>query len=357
MPDAASPIERVAAHDAWLWLSTAGDAVLAAGFLALACVLLRALQQRADLPRLSMLTLAACLSLLSLTHGIALWDLWDAQPWLLVAAKQAAAAATTLGVICSWRQLPQLLSLPTRAEVAQSQADSKAESEAVEASSHAELESFMSTVSHDLRSPLTTIAGQAGLLELSLGAQANEDTKRRVQRIHHSVRHMSQIIEALLTLSRIARQELRPQPLDLTALAHQTIDALRRKEPQRTVNVEIQPELRATGDPRMVADLLGHLLGNAWKFTARTEHARIEVGTTQHDGVAALFVRDNGAGFDMAYASKLFKPFQRLHPPSEFEGAGIGLASAARLVARHGGKIWVEAAPKAGAVFYFTLAA
>jgi light-regulated signal transduction histidine kinase (bacteriophytochrome) len=193
-------------------------------------------------------------------------------------------------------------------------------------------------------------------LELSLGAQANDDLKRRVQRIHRSVRYMSQLIDALLALSRIARHELRPELLDISALAHQTLEGLKHQEPQRAVNITIQPDLHAQGDRRMVSDLLGHVLGNAWKFTARTPDARIEVGTTRDGAAAALFVRDNGAGFDMAYAPKLFKPFQRLHPPSEFEGAGIGLASAARIVSRHGGKIWVQATPSAGAVFYFTLA-
>jgi signal transduction histidine kinase len=356
MPDAASPTDgalpsssdSTAGHDALLWLNAAGDAVIALGCLGLALLVLRALQQRADLPRPGLLALATCLSLLAVTHIFAVWNLWAEHPWLLVGAKHVAAAAALTSVACSWRQLPHLLALPTRQELVRCQA-------ALE-NSHAEQEIFMSSVSHDLRSPLTTIAGQAGLLELSLGAHGSDDLKRRVQRIHHSVRHMSQLIEALLALSRIARSELQPQLLDISALARQTIDELERKEPQREVTVTIEPELRAHGDRRMVTDLLGHVLGNAWKFTARTPGARIEVGATLADGVPTLFVRDNGAGFDMAYATKLFKPFQRLHTPSEFEGAGVGLASAARIVSRHGGKIWVEAKPKEGAVLYFTLA-
>jgi signal transduction histidine kinase len=355
MPDAASPTDGAQSsnsstmdQDALLWLGAAGDAVIAIACLGLALLLLRAVQQRSDWPRAALLTLAACLSLLAATHAVAIGNLWSLPAWLLIGVKQAAAAATLISLICAWRQLPRLLSLPTREELASSRA--------ALASSNEELESFMSSVSHDLRSPLTTIAGQAGLLELSLGTQASDDLKRRVQRIHHSVRHMSQLIEALLALARVARHELRPEPLDISTLAQQTLDELQRKEPQRTVNVTIQPGLHALADRRLASDLLAHLLGNAWKFTARTQDARIEVGAVGDGRTAALCVRDNGAGFDMTYAPKLFKPFQRLHPPSEFEGAGIGLASAARIVSRHGGKIWAEATPKAGAVFYFTLA-
>jgi signal transduction histidine kinase len=340
-------------HDAWLWFSAIGDALIAVACIGLSLLVLKAMQRRTDLPQRSLSALAVCLLLLGVAHGLAvwdlwdLWDLWDFQTWLLVVAKDVAAVAALVSVAWSWRELPQLLSLPSREHVRRAEA-------ALERS-HEELESFMSSVSHDLRSPLTTIAGQAGLLELSLGANATDDLKRRVQRIHHSVRHMSQLIEALLALSRIARHELRPESLDISALTQQIIDEFKRREPHREVSVTIQPELRGWGDRRMVTDLLGHVLGNAWKFTARTTPARIEVGATQTAGITALYVRDNGAGFDMVYEPKLFKPFQRLHKPSEFEGAGIGLVSAARILARHGGKIWVEATPNAGAAFYFTL--
>jgi signal transduction histidine kinase len=355
MSDAASPADSPLQslgnsdrwHDALVWLGGIGDGLIAAACVGLSLLLLKALQRRADLRRPSLGALAMCLLLLGVAHGLAVWNLWDSQPWLLVGVKNAAAAAALLSAACSWRGLPQLLTLPNREQLTRV--------EAALQRSYEEQEIFMSSVSHDLRSPLTTIAGQAGLLELSLGAHATDDLKRRVQRIHHSVRHMSQLIEALLALSRITRNELRSEPLDISALCQQIIDELKRKEPQREVSITIQPELRAQGDKRMVTDLLGHLLGNAWKFTARTPQARIEVVAAHNAQTTALCVRDNGAGFDMTYEPKLFKPFQRLHPPSEFEGAGIGLASAARIVARHSGKIWVEAAPNAGAAFYFTL--
>ena len=346
-----SPLQSLNDSDRWhgalLWLSAIGDALIAAACIGLSLLLFKALQRRADLPRPSLTALAVCLLLVGVTHGVAIWNLWDLQAWLWVGVKNAAAAAAVVSAAYAWRELPQLLLLPSREQLARAETSL--------ARSHEEMESFMSSVSHDLRSPLTTIAGQAGLLELSLGAHASEDLKRRVQRIHHSVRHMSQLIESLLALSRIARHELRPEKLDISALCQQIFDELKRKEPQREVSVIIQPQLQACGDRRLVTDLLGHVLGNAWKFTSRTPRARIEVGIAEKSGTTALCVRDNGAGFDMVYEPKLFKPFQRLHGPSEFEGAGIGLASAARIIARHGGKIWVEAAPNAGAAFYFTL--
>lgn len=332
--------------NALLWLNAIGDAAIAAACCSLAWLLLRLLQRRADLPQVGIVALASFLLVLAAVHLLDIWSLWQALPGVLAAFKQAATFAAIVATALLWRHVPTFLALPSRAELDSSQADLQR--------SHDELEGFMSSVSHDLRSPLTTIAGQAGLLELSLGANATEDLKRRVNRIHHSVRHMSELIEALLALSRIARHELRAEVLDISALAQQTVDELRRKDPQREVSVAIQPQLQARGDRRMVTDLLHHVLGNAWKFTSRTAQASIEVGVS-NDTPPALYVRDNGAGFDMVYEPKLFKPFQRLHPPAEFEGAGIGLASAARIVARHGGKIWVKAQPNAGAVFYFTL--
>jgi signal transduction histidine kinase len=334
-------------HDALLSLHVIGDVVIAAGCCALALLLLHLRRRRNDVPNAGFLALVTCLLLVGTAQLLSIWTLWHIQHWLLGVIKLAAAIAAVVAAALLWRRVPALVGLPSRAQL-----DS---SEAALQHANQELESFMSSVSHDLRSPLTTIAGQAGLLELSLGAHATDDLKRRVQRIHHSVRHMSELIEALLALSRIGRQELRPELLDISALAQSTVETLRRQDPKREVTITIQPHLSAQGDRRLVSALLAHVLGNAWKFTAHTAAASIEVGTSQQAAESALFVRDNGAGFDMAYTPKLFKPFQRLHPPSEFQGTGIGLASAARIVERHGGKIWAQAQPNAGAVFFFTL--
>jgi light-regulated signal transduction histidine kinase (bacteriophytochrome) len=184
---------------------------------------------------------------------------------------------------------------------------------------------------------------------------ANEDQRRRLTRIQSSVRQMGELIDALLVLSRISRHTLHREIIDVTALVESIVQDLRQKDPARSVEVEVQPGISVHGDRRLIGDLFVNLLANAWKFTSRTENARIEVGHSTHGSMATIFVRDNGAGFDMAHEQKLFKPFQRLHGAAEFEGTGVGLATVARIIDRHGGRIWAEGKPGQGAVFYFTM--
>jgi light-regulated signal transduction histidine kinase (bacteriophytochrome) len=223
------------------------------------------------------------------------------------------------------------------------------------ASANRELEAFTASVSHDLRSPLTTIAGQAGLLELALGHSATEDQRRRLQRIQGSVKQMSELIDALLVLSRISRHTLRREIVDVSTLIETVIADLRQRDPLRQIDFKVQPGMSVHGDRRLISDLFANVIANAWKFTSKVTDARVDIGQTVEGSMSTLFIRDNGAGFDMAYASKLFKPFQRLHSPAEFEGSGVGLATVARIVDRHGGKVWADARPNQGAVFYFTL--
>jgi signal transduction histidine kinase len=171
-----------------------------------------------------------------------------------------------------------------------------------------------------------------------------------------ATQRMAELIDALLQLARITRVELSRKPLDLTALARAITEELRRKEPARAVEFILAKGLPATGDERLLGVVLENLLGNAWKFTAKREQARIEVGSlTQPDGGLVFFVRDNGAGFDMTYAQRLFGAFERLHPMSDFPGTGIGLATVQRIIHRHGGHIRAEGAVDQGATFYFTL--
>jgi signal transduction histidine kinase len=257
----------------------------------------------------------------------------------------ALAAVTTAGLL--WRAVPSILAMPSERQLREA-TDSLARATR-------ELDAFTASVSHDLRSPLTTIAGQAGLLELSMGASANDDQRRRLQRIQHSVKQLSELIDALLLLSRISRLTLHREIIDVSALATAAVADLRRNDPARVVEVSIQSGINVHGDRRLIADLVANLLSNAWKFSARTPDSRIDMGVTTAGYMTTLHVRDNGAGFDMAYAQKLFKPFQRLHGVADFPGAGIGLATAARIIERHGGRIWAEAQPNKGACFYFTL--
>jgi light-regulated signal transduction histidine kinase (bacteriophytochrome) len=167
---------------------------------------------------------------------------------------------------------------------------------------------------------------------------------------------MGQLIEDLLNLSRVSRVGLQRRDLDLGEIATQVVAELQQREPERKVEVSIWEGLQANADPRLLRAALENLVGNAWKFTARATQARIEIGALRDGGLATFFVRDNGAGFDMAYASKLFGAFQRLHAANEYQGTGIGLATVQRIVHRHGGRIWADAKPEKGAVFFFTLA-
>lgn len=226
-------------------------------------------------------------------------------------------------------------------------------------SAEAELDAFCYSVSHDLRAPLMTMHGFADLLLRDHVASLDAAGQKHVQRIRDGVKRMSALLEGLLGLSRLARAELKRVPCDLSMLARAAMDSLRAADPARHMVVDIAPDLHVNGDLPMLTTLMGHLLGNAWKYSGKNAAARIEVGMRGDRGEVIYFVRDNGAGFDPRYAEQLFQPFKRLHSEQEFPGAGIGLglATAARIVQRHGGRIWAESQPQAGATFYFTLPA
>jgi light-regulated signal transduction histidine kinase (bacteriophytochrome) len=229
----------------------------------------------------------------------------------------------------------------------------KAIEEALRAANQ-ELEAFSYSVSHDLRAPLGAIDGFSKALASRVEGQVDEKGRHYLARIQASVVKMEGLIEALLGLSRVAREALNPVTVDLSALARETLEQFQHQEPARRVAVDVQEGMEAQGDRSLLRVMMENLLGNAWKFTAKTPDARIEVGRT---GDGAWFVRDNGVGFDMNYAGKLFSAFQRLHTESEFPGTGIGLATVRRIVARHQGRVWAESHPGQGTTFYFTLQA
>ncbi|HWP57584.1 MAG TPA: PAS domain S-box protein [Candidatus Acidoferrales bacterium] len=218
-----------------------------------------------------------------------------------------------------------------------------------------ELESFCYSVSHDLRAPLRGINGFAQALLEDYSGRLDEVGKGYLQRVCAASQHMGELIDDLLSLSRLARQEMRRETVDLSALAAAIAAELEQAEPERAAEFVIAPGLLAEGDHGLLRVALRNLLENAWKFTSKRAHARIEFGRIEENGNRSYYVRDNGAGFDMAYAGKLFRAFQRLHSASEFEGTGIGLATVQRIIYRHGGRVWAEAAPDQGATFYFTL--
>jgi PAS domain S-box-containing protein len=220
---------------------------------------------------------------------------------------------------------------------------------------NAELEAFASSVSHDLRAPLRSVDGFSHLLLERYRDQLDDEGRDWLIRIRGGVVRMGVLIDDLLRLSRAARVELRRQPLDLSAMVREIAAELRARHPNRDVEVVVADGAAADGDRGLVRTALENLLGNAWKFTSARPDARIEFGVEERDGERTFFVRDNGVGFDMAYADQLFKPFQRLHRVDEFPGTGIGLATVDRIVSRHGGVIHARAAPGEGATFWFTL--
>jgi light-regulated signal transduction histidine kinase (bacteriophytochrome) len=210
-------------------------------------------------------------------------------------------------------------------------------------------------VAHDLRAPLRVIDAFSRKLGESWGDRMDDEGRRRLEGILASAGLMGQLIEALLGLSRMTRVSLRRSRADLTQLAQATMARLARSDTGRRVQATIPPGLVADGDPTLLGVMLDNLLGNAWKFTSKREDAQIELGVLDGNGVPTYFVRDNGAGFDMRHAKRLFGVFQRLHGDDEFEGTGIGLATVERIVRKHGGRIWAEAKPGRGATFLFTL--
>ena len=219
--------------------------------------------------------------------------------------------------------------------------------------SNQELETFSYSVSHDLRSPLNTVAGFSSLLARHLHDNADEKVQHYVSRIQAGVGQMGQLIEGLLALAQVSRVALRHDVVNFSELAWDILERHQARDPAREVQIDIEDGLLAHGDARLLRAVMDNLLGNAWKFSSRQPKATINVGQSA-DG-QAFYVRDNGAGFDMAYADKLFGTFQRLHGVAEFPGTGIGLATVSRIILRHGGTIWADANPGEGATFFFTL--
>ncbi|MCO5123130.1 MAG: ATP-binding protein [Rhizobacter sp.] len=216
-------------------------------------------------------------------------------------------------------------------------------------------ESFSYTVSHDLRAPIRVVEGFTKILKEDYGRQLDRIGNDHLERVLGAAARMNSMIDALLTLSQLSSRPLARQPVNLSQLAGYVADDLRRQAPEREIDLHIEDGLQAQGDPTLLRVVLENLLGNAWKYTAKKPDAQIRFESAVNDGVPAYCVRDNGAGFDMRFADRLFGVFQRLHSANDFQGTGVGLASVRRIVRRHGGEIWAESEVQRGSSFYFTL--
>lgn len=221
--------------------------------------------------------------------------------------------------------------------------------------SNQELESYSYSIAHDLRTPLRSIIGFSQILREELHEKLAPSEKDDLERVIGAGKHLSKLIDDILELSRITRRDLEHGEIDLSILVNEQMDAFAKSEPERSVSCTVQPGLRAVGDPRLLTIALQNMIENAWKFTRNSNDAKIVFNASSRDNETVYCLCDNGVGFDMAYSNKLFKPFERLHRQKDFTGTGVGLATVQRIILRHGGRIWAEAAPGKGACFFFTL--
>ena len=219
-----------------------------------------------------------------------------------------------------------------------------------------QLEAFSYSVSHDLRAPLRSIAGFSRMLADDAEGLLSQESRSHLERVRLSTQHMEELIDGLLEMARVVKTEMHRTTVDLTATVRELEKEFRDTQPSRSVEVSVDDEMHAVGDPVLLRSVLANLIGNAWKFTTGRPHAQIQVGKLQSGTETTIFfVKDNGVGFDMKYADKLFGPFQRLHTQDQFPGTGVGLATVQRIVQKHGGHIWAESQPDRGATFFFTL--
>jgi signal transduction histidine kinase len=221
--------------------------------------------------------------------------------------------------------------------------------------SNKELESYSYSIAHDLRAPLRSITAFSQILLEEANDRLNNTEKDYLKRVVNAGKFMADLIDDILELSRITRIDIQQRDINLSAMAEECLQSLQAANPERRVELQVQPDMHAIGDPRLLRIVLQNLLSNAWKFTSAREQPKIQVGTSKDRDQLVFFVKDNGVGFDAKYSDKVFGIFQRLHKTEEFEGTGIGLASVQRAINRHGGKVWVNAKAEKGATFYFTL--
>jgi light-regulated signal transduction histidine kinase (bacteriophytochrome) len=221
--------------------------------------------------------------------------------------------------------------------------------------SNKELESYSYSIAHDLRAPLRSITAFSQILLEEAGGRLNAIEKDYLNRVVNAGKFMANLIDDILELSRITRIDIEHRDVDISAMARECLQSLQASNPERKVELQVQPDMHVTGDPRLLRIILQNLLSNAWKFTSERENPKIQIGAADDRNQTVFFVKDNGIGFDVKYSDKVFGIFQRLHKTEEFEGTGIGLASVQRAIHRHGGKVWVNAKEQKGATFYFTL--
>lgn len=341
-----------------VWLHVVSDTLIALAYTSIPFTLYYFVRRRRDLPfRWMFLCFAGFIIACGATHLLEVVTLWTPIYRLSGLVKAITAVFSIVTAVLLARLVPLALALPSpedlrRANNELREAQAKLTRSNVElAASNEELEAFGYSVAHDLRAPLRAIHGFATILREDYSTKLDDEGTDCIDEICGSTERMGHLIDALLGLSRVTRSALRPQCVDLSAMANEVIDQLRAGDPGRQVEVHIESGLEIEADPELLHVLLENLLGNAWKFTSKSHAPRIELAKE----AGGFLVRDNGAGFDPAYAKRMFGAFQRFHRQEDFEGTGIGLATVKRVVNRHGGRVWAEGEPNAGATFHITL--
>ncbi|MDP1586128.1 MAG: ATP-binding protein [Prosthecobacter sp.] len=365
-----------------LWSFIVSESLIVAAYFSIPVALVWFVRQRKDLQFnwifiLFSIFIFACGS----THLIGIWTIWNPDYWLDAGVKLFTAAVSLVAAVLLWPLIPKALKVPSTKQLEdvvtrlQGEAARRDEAEAQLSllnkileqrtrqleSINLELQAFTYSVSHDLGAPLRGIDGWSLALVEDYGDKLDETARGFLGRVRSEAQRMGGLIDDLLQLSRVSREDIRQEPVDMSSLAHTVAERLREAQPERRMEFDIEPNLAAQGDPRLLEIALTNLLGNAVKFTGTQPLARIGFGSRMEENPETkarrkvFFVRDNGVGFDMAHANKLFGAFQRLHKASEFPGTGIGLATVQRIVSRHEGRIWAESRVGQGAGFYFTL--
>ena len=361
-----------------LWAYVLSDGIIVVAYFSIPFCLWYFAKKRPDVPfRPAFLVFGLFVMACGTTHLFAILNIWYALYWPDAVITMVTAAVSLFAAVMAWRLMPQALAMPSHSQLESANRELHAENarrreaeadlrkanallerrtSELEAANR-ELDSFAYAVSHDLRAPLRALSGFSQALVEDHGDRLDGEARVYLGQIAKSSDHMGQLVEGLLTLSRSTRSGMRQSTVDVSALVERVRDELAQEQPQRRVTWEVEPGHSASGDPRLIELVVRNLLDNAWKYTGATAVAHIRFFANEDGDKRWLCIADNGAGFDMNHAGRLFKPFQRLHRQDEFPGIGIGLATVERILARHGGAIRAESAVGRGAVFAFFLPA
>ena len=332
-----------------LTLHVVSDSIITLAYYSIPLGLVYFVRKRADLPFHWMFVLfAVFIVACGTTHLMEIWTLWHPSYWLSGAVKVVTAGASIGTAVLLVPLIPKAIALPSPAQLEAKNAELKTVNQ--------ELETFSYSVSHDLRAPLRAIDGFSRVLLEDAAPRLDAEGVRSLNVIRANAKRMGLLIDDLLEFSRLSRKELVATEIDMAALARAAADDLRR-EPHGTAGatIDIGPLPPARGDAGLLRQVWANLIGNALKYSRTRPEPRVEIAASEQNGDLVYQVRDNGVGFDPAFADKLFGVFQRLHSADEFEGTGVGLALVQRILERHGGRIWADARPNQGATFYFTL--